>query len=144
MSTDQSVAQDALIAVIRAAGRLSRQIGAFLEAYGVTTAQYNVLRILRGAGGHLPIMTIRDRMMTPEPSITRLVDRLEAKGLVERHRQTDDRRCVECRLTPSGLALVEELDGPVDELDQRLMAGLTASQQSVLVQLAERVGTDGD
>ena len=134
--------QKALIAVLRAAGRLNRQIGAFMEAHGLTAAQYNVLRILRGAGGHLPIMTIRDRMMSPEPSITRLVDRLEAKGLVERHRQTEDRRCVECRLTREGLSLVSELDRPVDELDQRLMSDLTTRQQSTLAHLSDRVGTD--
>ena len=136
-----STLQQALIALLQAAGRVRHGFTAALEPYGLSPSQYNVLRILRGARGELPIMTIRDRMMDPEPSITRLVDRLEERGLVARRRSSEDRRRVDCTLTAAGLALVTELDGPVDVLDRGLMEGLNESEMVALAGLLERVGT---
>ena len=83
-----------------AAGRFRRQAGCVLDGHGVSASQYNILRILRGAGGELPIMTIRDRMVDRQPSITRLVDRLDAKGLVRRtpSQETDAGSTVRSRL----------------------------------------------
>lgn len=136
-----SLEQKAIIAMLRAAGRLRHRFGSLFEAHGLTLSQYNVLRILRGAQGHLPIMTIRERMMDPEPSITRLVDRLEAKGLATRERSPDDRRCVECVITDDGRALLASLDATVDALDKDLTASLTQGQLSTLISMAERLGT---
>ncbi|MGI9628523.1 MAG: MarR family winged helix-turn-helix transcriptional regulator [Longimicrobiales bacterium] len=139
-----SLHQQALVAVLAAGGRLRRQLGSVLEAEGLSASQYNVLRILRGAGEPLPIMTIRDRMMDPEPSITRLVDRLEKKGLITRHRREDDRRCVECQLTKDGIALLASLDEPVDKADRHLMKRLTTAELGMLRQLSDKVGIRED
>ena len=138
--TRVSLEQKAIIAVLRAAGRLRHRFGTLFEAHGLTLSQYNVLRILRGADGHLPIMTIRERMMDPEPSITRLVDRLEAKGLVNRERSSDDRRCIECVITDDGSALLAALDEPVDALDRDLTRSLTQGQLATLIAMADGVG----
>lgn len=143
MPVTMSVEQKGLLALLKAAGRIRRQIGGALEDCGLSASQYNVLRILRGAKGELPIMSIRDRMMDPEPSITRLVDRLQEKGLTERHRSPGDRRCVVCRLTDKGLSLVDALDGPVDALDRELMKGLSEPELQTLTRLLERVGRTG-
>ena len=138
-----STQQKTLIALLRAAGRVRRGFAVALEPHGLTASQYNVLRILRGARGELPIMTIRDRMMDPEPSITRLVDRLEERGLVTRERSPADRRRVDCKLTRSGLDLVTELDEPVDAMDRALMEGLSESELEIVTALLERVAASG-
>lgn len=140
MASDVSVEKEAIMALFRAAGRLRHRFGALFEGHDLTLSQYNVLRILRGARGHLPIMTIRDRMMDPEPSITRLVDRLEGKGLVRRERSADDRRCVECVITPEGSALLEALEETVDALDREVTGQLTGGQLSTLVRMLDQVG----
>lgn len=85
-------------------------------------------------------MTIRDRMLDREPSITRLVDRLEKRGLVRRNPSKDDRRRVECHLTPAGLTLLDETDEVVDQRDQELMGRLTAPELNTLTRLLDKVG----
>ncbi|HXH40516.1 MAG TPA: MarR family transcriptional regulator, partial [Thermoanaerobaculia bacterium] len=102
-----SKAQEAAVALLRTADVLRRIIGAVVEPKGITTQQYNVLRILRGAGERgLPTLEIADRMIETTPGITRLVDRLETKKFVVRERCLTDRRQVFCRITPSGLSLL--------------------------------------
>lgn len=135
--------QRTVIALMAAAGRFRRQAGCVLDGHGLSSSQYNILRILRGAGGELPIMTIRDRMVDREPSITRLIDRLESKGLVRRTPNQEDRRRVDCAITAEGSVLLEELDGPVDETDQRLMRGFTKAELKTLASLLDRVATEG-
>ena len=137
-----SAEQHTLIALLRAAGRVRRGFGNAVSDAGLTPSQYNVLRILRGARGELPVMTIRDRMMDPEPSITRLIDRLEERGLVQRRRSEDDRRRVDCSLTSAGLELVNSLDEPVDEMDRSLMKGLNRRELVQLKQLLDRVALE--
>ena len=91
-----------------------------IEPYGITPQQYNVLRILRGAGAEgLPTLSIGERMIEQTPGVTRLVDRLERKGLVERTPCAKDRRRVFCRMTAKGLELLKELDDPVNRWDAR-------------------------
>lgn len=138
-----SIEQEALIALLRSAGRVRRQFGSVVHTKGLTASQYNVLRILRGARSPLPIMTIRDRMMDPEPSITRLVDRLEQRGLVKRNRCSDDRRRIDCTITGDGLDLVNALDGPVDDKDREIMSALSDKELRTLVQLLDRVARGG-
>lgn len=135
-----SIQQQAFISIMAASSRLRRQASCVLDGCGVSPSQYNVLRILRGAGGVLPTMEIRSRMVDPEPSITRLVDRLEERALLERVPSAEDRRRVDCRLTPEGVALLAELDGPVDETDRALLAALSDDELTTLIGLLERVG----
>lgn len=116
-----SRAQEAAVAILKTADAVRRQISETLEPYGITPQQYNVLRILRGAGeSGLPTLEIAVRMIERAPGITGLLDRLEAKEMIRRDRKSGDRRCVVCRITGSGLELLVRLDGPVDRADQLL------------------------
>ena len=106
--------EEAAVALMRTADLVRRAIGSVVEPLGITTQQYNVLRILRGAGRDgLPTLEIAERMIEQTPGITRLIDRLEAKAFVSRERSSDDRRCVYCRITRAGAALLDKLDQPV-------------------------------
>src|SRR5919206_3409941 len=104
--------------------------------FDITGQQYNVLRILRGAEpAGLPTLTIAERMIERTPGITRMIDRLEAKGLVAREVRPHDRRCVYCRITKKGLKLLELLDGPVSDFNRRAFRVLTDSELERLVTL---------
>jgi DNA-binding MarR family transcriptional regulator len=99
-----------------------------------------VLRILRGAGEQgLPTLAIARRMLEQTPGITRLIDRLEAKGWVERERQRDDRRLVLCRITPAGLELLAGLDAPVQQADSELLGMLEEAERRQLICLLDRI-----
>jgi DNA-binding MarR family transcriptional regulator len=115
----RSPEEEAYLSLIRTADLLARDIGDQLKDYGISETQYNVLRILRGAGpdGH-PCSEIGARLITRDPDVTRLLDRMEKRGLATRSRDAADRRVVTIRITPEGLALLDELDGirRVDEL----------------------------
>ena len=104
--------------------------------FDMTGQQYNVLRILRGAEPHgLPTLTIADRVIEKTPGITRMIDRLEAKGLVTREIRPHDRRCVYCRITKKGLKLLKLLDEPVEEFNKQAFRGLSTKELEQLVTL---------
>lgn len=132
----QSASHEAVLSILRTAAVLQRQVSLVVEANGITIQQYNVLRILRGAGDEgLPTLAIRDRMIEEAAGITRLLDKLEASGHVRRERSTPDRRQVVCQITGSGLALLERLDRPVDEVNRAALAMLNEEEQRNLVGL---------
>lgn len=132
--------QEAFVLLQRAADRLITGLGRLLKPYDLSPTQYNVLRILRGAGDEgLPTLSIRDRMIHEAPGITRLVDRLEEAGLVRRDRSTPDRRQVVCRITDAGLELLAALDAPMNGADDRAVAMLTLDEQRELVRLLDAV-----
>jgi len=129
--------------VVRAADRLRRRFTAVLEPHDLTVQQYNVLRILRGAlPDPLPTMEIAERMMEKTPAITGLLDRLESKRLVARERQSDDRRCVRCSITPAGRELLAALDGPIDRADAEALAGLDGEEIRRLTRLLALVARE--
>ncbi|MGH9844339.1 MAG: MarR family winged helix-turn-helix transcriptional regulator [Blastocatellia bacterium] len=104
--------------------------------FDITGQQYNVLRILRGAEPDgLPTLTIAERMIENAPGITRMIDRLESKGLVEREMRPHDRRCVYCRITKKGLSLLELLDQPVEEFNRAVFRGLSKAELEQLTAL---------
>lgn len=106
----------------------------------LTMQQYNVLRILRGAGAAgLPTLEIGERMIERTPGVTRLIDRLELKGLVERGRAAPDRRQVICRITAAGAELLRGLDRPIDALDEQVMSGLSEAEIVELIRLLDLV-----
>ena len=106
--------EEAFLNLQRTANLLSQALAAFLRPHGLTPAQYNVLRILRGARPlGLPCGEVGARLVTPVPDVTRLLDRLERRGLTERHRDPDDRRVVAVTATAAGLVLADRLDEPV-------------------------------
>ena len=132
----------AVLALVRAASRLRREHEALCQTHGLTGQQFNVLRILRGAArggeGHLPTMTVGERMVEPEPGITRLMGRLEAKGFVARQRCPADARTVRCALTPAGAATLDALDAPLATLHAHALGGLSDADVSTLSGLLAR------
>ena len=135
-----SLAQEALVSILRTAALVQRQVSQVVEGSGVTIQQYNVLRILRGAGTDgLPTLAIRDRMIEEAAGITRLLDKLEAAGHVVRERSTPDRRQVVCRITPTGLKLLAALDEPVDTAGATGFNALDEAEQTSLVELLAAV-----
>lgn len=137
----RSPGQEAVIALFLAAERVRWPYEETLAAEGdLTMQQYNVLRILRGAGETgLPTLEIAERLIERAPGITRLLDRLEDKGLVERERSTTDRRQVVARITRTGRDLVARLDAPFDALDDDVLSELSQADLRTLVRLLERI-----
>lgn len=136
----RSSGQEALLGLLRTSDMVRRRIQEIVEPAGITLQQYNVLRILRGAGDQgLPTLAIARRMLEQTPGITRLIDRLEAKGWVDRERQLEDRRLVFCRITPAGLELLAGLDDPVHQADAALLEMLGEDERRQLIGLLDRI-----
>lgn len=136
----QSPAQEATLALFRTSDLLERRLAQLVEPRGISLQQYNVLRILRGAGQEgTPTLDIADRMIQKAPGITRLLDKLEAKRLVRRERCPQDRRQVLCSITDAGLRLLAALEQPMAKSGTRAMDPLTAAEQRHLIAMLERV-----
>lgn len=132
--------EEALVSVARTGALLDHAVAELLRPYGITATQYNVLRILRGAGPEgLCRNEVRDRLVSPVPDATRLLDRMVELGLVSRNRDTPDRRFVTTRITPAGLALLERLDQPIREFDARHFSRLGPKGLKTLVSLLAQV-----
>jgi len=139
----RSLAQEAALGLLRTTDVLRRRTGVLIAPEGITVQQYNVLRILRGAGPTgLPTLEIATRMVEQTPGITRLLDRLEAKRLVHRERCPEDRRQVTCRITPSGLALLARLDPAIDAADDLILGTLNQTEMKQLIRLLDRIRDD--
>ena len=121
----RSKRQEALVAILRTADVVRRFLESSLREHEITAQQFNVLRILRGAGPEgIPTLTIAERMIEQTPGITRLLDRLEERGLAERRRCTEDRRRVYCVITGDGKRLLDGLDPVAEQADEVAMSGL--------------------
>lgn len=131
-----SVAVEVFLNLVRTAELARSAEQELLETFDLSAPQYNVLRILRGAGpaGH-PCQEIGARMVTRVPDVTRLVDRLAGRDLVERRRCERDRRVVFVRILPPGLELLARIDAPIQALPERLFARLSAPQLAQLNEL---------
>ena len=115
----RSPAEELSVGLLRTADVLRRVLSECTEAGGITLQQYNVLRILRGAGEEgLPTLEIAGRMIERAPGVTRLIDRLEKKGFAERRRCSPDRRQILCFITEAGLRILAKLDGPVASAEE--------------------------
>lgn len=124
------------VALVKAADTLALQAEQLLKASGLSATQYNVLRILRGAEpAGLACRAIGDRMISHDPDITRLLDRMEKRGLITRERQTDDRRVVKTRITAAGLVKLKTLDAPVREMHKKQFAHISATKLKTLSEL---------
>ena len=135
-----SPAQEAVLNVFATESWVSGEIAAALSPHGVTQAQYNVLRILRGSHpARLACSDIGDRLVDRTPDVTRLLVRLEKHGLVERRRAEHDRRVVEVAITDAGLDTLETLDGPVDGVMDRVTERLSSDDLATLSALLERM-----
>jgi DNA-binding MarR family transcriptional regulator len=134
----------AFIALQKTADTLGQQAEQLLKANGLTGAQYNVLRILRGAEPNgLACSNIGERMISHDPDMTRLLDRMEKRGLITRHRQTDDRRVVKTRITSKGLDFLRRLDQPVRELHKYQFSHIPAARLKALAGLLEQIRVAG-
>ena len=130
--------EEAAVALIRTGDLARRAVAAVVDPHGITLQQYNVLRILRGAGERgLPTLDIAERMVEQTPGITRLIDRLETKKLVVRERCKTERRQVFCRITRLGLELVGGLDEPMREAEEVALSALTDRQIAQLMNLLD-------
>ncbi len=134
-----SLHQEATLGVLRTADLLRRRVAEVVERYGVTVQQFNVLRILRGAGGPLPTLEIGERMVEQAPGVTRLLDRIEAKGWVARERCTEDRRQVLVSITPAGLELLARMDETVNGADADALGMLDDADTERLIELLDRI-----
>lgn len=136
----KSRAQEAFLSLLRTADLARNRFTDLFGPEGVTFQQYNVLRILRGAGpAGLPTLEIGARMIERTPGVTRIIDRLEAKGWVERERCATDRRQVFCRITPAGSALLARLDRPVDANDDAMFADIPEGDLEVFIRVLDEL-----
>jgi DNA-binding MarR family transcriptional regulator len=131
--------ETAFLDLLRTCDLLARGPAQVLKNEDLSATQYNVLRILRGAPDGLPCGEISNRMITRDPDITRLLDRLEKRGLISRCRETKDRRMVMARITPGGLTLLGRLDEPVQEMHSKQLGHLGKDRLRMLAQLMEGV-----
>jgi DNA-binding MarR family transcriptional regulator len=127
--------ETAFLDLLRTTDLLSRSLTHLLKVVDISANQYNVLRILRGAPEGLPCGEIANRMITRDPDVTRLLDRLEKRGLVVRSRESKDRRLVLTRITPEGLELLARLDVPVRDAHFRQLGHLGAKRLRALTDL---------
>lgn len=133
-----SLEEEALLSIARSAAVLDHALAQAMKPFDVTPTQYNVLRILRGAGGDgLCRNEVGERLIRRVPDVTRLLDRMEQMSLIERFRTAQDRRFVTTRVTAKGLELLTQLDAPLWEIQRRLVGHLTDEQLRTLVALLE-------
>lgn len=129
----ESPEHEAYLNLVRTAGALARREAALLKGYDLTPAQFNVLRILRGAEPDgLICREIGERLLAFDPDVTKLLDRLEARGLVTRARQPRDRRVIVARMTPDGLKMLQKVDKPMLDLVIALLGHLGARKLKAL------------
>jgi DNA-binding MarR family transcriptional regulator len=128
------------VAFLQIADTFGAQAEQVIKTGGLTSAQYNVLRILRGAGcAGLACREIGERMISRDPDITRLLDRMEKRNFITRERQSDDRRVVKTYVTPEGLELLKTLDRPVSALHKQQFQGIASAKLKVLAAMLEEI-----
>ncbi|MEO8193274.1 MAG: MarR family transcriptional regulator [Gemmatimonadales bacterium] len=134
-----SLQQEVVLNVMRTAGALRQGTSALLRGHDISPPQYNILRILRGAGEKgLPSSEVGERLVTRDPDVTRLLDRLEKRGFASRDRSSSDRRVVTARITKKGIELVNRLDSPVYDLHVSQLAHMKKKEMRALIDLLEK------
>jgi len=134
----ESLEAEVLLNLVRTADALSRGGEEILKLVGLSMTQYNVLRILRGAGEHgLCCREVAERMVTRDPDITRLVDRLERRGLLSRSRDSQDRRIIMVRINEAGKKMLKDLDGPMEQFNQKRFSHMDKGELRKLLELLE-------
>jgi len=132
--------QEAYLSLMRTADKLQTQVEAALKEFRLTGTQYNALRILRGAGTEgLPCREIGERMITHDPDITRLLNRLEDRGYVLRTRARQDRRVIYGKITATGLKLLREMDAPIERYSREMLRHVGQERLKQLIDLLELV-----
>jgi DNA-binding MarR family transcriptional regulator len=135
-----SLQQEAFLSILRTASELSHAADKFLRKFGITQQQYNVLRILRGAGAEgLCRNEISARMVAATPDMSRLLDRMEKSGWITRERAEDDRRQVSTFITDSGQKLLKMIEAPVGDEIHRLFEGVKSTDLTMLVEVLAQI-----
>jgi MarR family transcriptional regulator, organic hydroperoxide resistance regulator len=141
----ESLETEAFLNLQRTADALLRGVEELLKPWGLTQTQYNALRILRGAGERgLLCREVGERMVTRDPDVTRLLDRLDSRGLIERSRDPRDRRVIITRITESGLKVLAGIDAPLQELHRQQLGHLGGKNVHQLIRLLEAARSPGD
>jgi DNA-binding MarR family transcriptional regulator len=136
----EHVEEDAVLTIVRTAELLNQKASEYFRPFDLSRTQYDVLRILRGAGDDgLTCSATAERMISRDPDVTRLMDRMEARGLISRERTPNDRRIVVIKLTKAGRDLVDSLDVRVSALHAKLVGRLGAAKLRTLIDLLEEV-----
>ncbi len=132
--------QEAYLSLLRTSDALEASVESNLKEFGLTGTQYNALRILRGAGAEgLPCSEIGERMITHDPDITRLLNRLQKRGLAVRARARNDRRVIHGKITAAGLKLLREMDEPVEKHSREMLKHVGQEKLAQLIELLEEV-----
>jgi DNA-binding MarR family transcriptional regulator len=130
--------QHAMLNLLRTNDQFQNRFGRLFREFGLTSSQYNVLRILRGEGKPMPCLEIADRMVQVVPAMTGLLDRLEKQGLITRERCSEDRRVVYIALTEKAKEQLSRMDGRVMDLHKQLLGHLTGAELKELNRLLEK------
>ncbi len=139
-----SPGEEAYLNILRTADVLSNEVAAVLKPAGLTLTQYNVLRILRGAHPDwLTCSQISERLISKDPDVTRLIDRLKSRDLISNQRHETDRRVVTVRITEKGLRILKDLDEPILNLHRRQLGRIAADDLQRLIALLELVRDTG-
>ena len=137
-----SLEQEVYLSILRTASEMSYAVDQFFRPFDITPSQYNVLRILRGAGDDgLCRNEISERMVTATPDMSRLLDRMERAGWVQRKRAENDRRQVSTFITKSGMGLLKKLETPTREFVTRLFSGAAVSDLKTVLKVNDRIRT---
>src|ERR1700677_2116567 len=137
-----SLEQEVYLSILRTASELSYSVDQFFRPFGITPSQYNVLRILRGAGTDgLCRNEISERMVTATPDMSRLLDRMEKAGWVTRERAEDDRRQVSTYITKPGMGLLAKLETPTHDFVVRLFSGAAVSDLKTVLKVNDHIRT---
>ena len=135
-----SLEEEAFLNLARTHEFLQHRISEFFKQFQLTATQYNILRILRGAGDDgISCSQAAERMVTADPDITRLLDRLETRGLISRERSRDDRRVVMSRITPQGLDLLKTIDKPLTGFNKQSLGHLGHERLTQLIESLESI-----
>ena len=127
-----SLEQEAMLSILRTSDLLENRLARLLRQYDLTPSQYNAMRIMRGEGEPMPCLEVADRMIQVAPAITRVVDQLVGRGLVEKQQSSEDRRVFLIELTASGTRLLKKLDEPIQSLHQSLLGHVSKSDLKTL------------
>lgn len=134
----QSLEQESMLNILRTNDQFQNRFGRLFREFGLTSAQYNILRILRGEGKPLPCLEIADRLVQVVPAITGLIDRLEEAEMVRRQRSESDRRVIFVEITKRALTTLAQMDDPVNQLHTSLLGHMTRTELKELNRLMEK------
>ena len=138
-----SLEEQVFVELVRTADRLQGRAAEMMQSHGLSPTQYNALRILRGAGPDgLACSEVGNRMINRDPDITRLLDRLQRRGLIQRAREENDRRVIKARITLAGLKLLKGMNRDVMEFHRKMLAHLGENQLQSLMLLLKKAGTN--